>query len=194
MKVIALTLGSLLALTPLVAHAESTLAASDAPSASVEPPKPQREWYGWQTLLVDGAAVTAFFATEQNNNSVGGELSAAGYVLAAPVIHLAHRNAEAAGISIALRLGLPLAGGLIGYAASRSDAKNEDSGLEAMAAVGLGAFLGVAIASIVDASVLAYVDHPTTPTSSKPDRKAFQIAPSVGPLRGGLSAGLTGTF
>jgi hypothetical protein len=198
MKIIALALGSLLAFTPLAARAEPP-APSDPPSASVEAPKPRREWYGWQTLLADGASFGLVIA---GTHSGGGLLVAGGtsYALAAPLIHAAHANDGAAGISVALRLGLPLAGGLIGSAAvpykegaHYSDGYVDDSYGQLFAVLG-GVALGMLAASIVDASFLAYDQHATAPASPKPDTKAFRIAPSVGPLRGGLSAGLTGTF
>jgi hypothetical protein len=188
MKFIALALGSLLALTPLAARAEST-PPSDAPSASVDPPRRQREWYGWQTLLADTASFAVFFTAAHHDSTGAVDLGMGTFALVPPVIHLAHENAGGAGLSVALRLGLPLAGGLIGNAAA-----NPKDDWQPLIDIYLGALLGAVAASIVDASVLAYDARPLAPPSPKPDTKAFRVAPSVGALRGGLSAGLTGTF
>src|SRR5215467_11328850 len=69
----------------------------------------ETRWYGWQTLLVDGAAIGLGVATRNAGVFLGA------YALGAPIVHVAHeRFGEAAG-SLGLRVVMPLAAGGAGY-------------------------------------------------------------------------------
>src|SRR5512135_2030900 len=60
------------------------------------PPAPT--WYGWQTLLTDGAAF--FFAF---GSASTGSTAVAAYGLGGPLVHLIHDRPEAALASVGLR-------------------------------------------------------------------------------------------
>lgn len=81
-------------------------------------------WYGWQTLSTDAFAYTATMAGAKWESREGGSpgdgwlhlgIGVVTYVVAPPVIHLAHGEYARAGWSLGRRIGLPLAGGAIGY-------------------------------------------------------------------------------
>lgn len=116
----------------------------------------QAHWYGWQTLIADGASLSALLAGGQEESLVA--LGLLGYEFAPGIIHFAHRNPGRGFASFGIRLGMPLAGAFIGAALASNCNDNlcEAGG----AAVGLLAGMGGAIA--IDAAVFAYDDpkHP----------------------------------
>jgi len=64
----------------------------------------EREWYGWQTLSVDGAAL-AFVVGGSASGSAGASLfGLGGYLLATPIVHAVHRNSWALP-SLGMRVG-----------------------------------------------------------------------------------------
>jgi hypothetical protein len=77
---------------------------------------PRRKWYGWETLLVDGAWVFGgiVFLYGNHNSGLGntsGELYVpivADYFLGPPIVHLAHGHVDKAFGSLGLRLCGPL--------------------------------------------------------------------------------------
>jgi hypothetical protein len=149
-----------------------------------------RVWYGWQTLATDLAAVSIAYLALSEQQPVASSpasapedrsgpsaasllagLGAATFVLGAPAIHLVHGRPDSAAISLGLRLGLPVVGGLAGFglaggncpATTDSDcAKNSPVLL-----IAVGAIVGLITASAIDASQLAY---------EKPKPKAGPIA------------------
>ncbi len=90
----------------------------DAPEAvSTSGATPERHWYGWQLLIVDGASLGVTAGTEVRNPGWVGTASAvtglAGLFLGGPIVHLTHRHTGKALGSLALRL-VP---GVVGYGA-----------------------------------------------------------------------------
>jgi hypothetical protein len=164
-------------------------AAEDAPSSSPAP-NPERIWYGWQTLAADGGSIllggVTALVTQSNAKleNLGPGLFLAGYGLGAPIVHFAHGNAGGGGASIALRLGLPLVGGIAGFALAPSH-----SDWSTLGYIGLGMLLGAGGAAVIDASVLAYNE-----TKLAPKNEALHVVPSVGFVRGKPALGLSGTF
>src|SRR5262249_8789691 len=85
-------------------------AAPRIPPGSVAAPSfVERRWYGWQTALLD------IESTGLAGGGIGGSndgVFATGigaYMIGAPIVHVAHKNALEAGISVALRgLGMTL--------------------------------------------------------------------------------------
>jgi hypothetical protein len=148
------------------------------PSASAEHPaidagaeyKPRRKWYGWQTLIVDGATSIALVAVASRNSSDKPEGWLTGvavtYAVAPPIIHLAHGHAGKAALSLAIRAAGPL---LIAGAVS-----NDSAGL------GILGVLSIPAAVAIDAAAIAREDV-TTETSFL-QRVGF--APWVDPRRG----------
>jgi len=93
------------------------------PSAQVyapaKPEQPQTTWYGWQTLLADGAAAglvgLAILSPDGNGANVLGTASFVTYLVGGPIIHWAHGHGAKGWGSLGLRVGLPLAGTLAGF-------------------------------------------------------------------------------
>lgn len=162
-----------------------------APTTRSEPPS--RTWYGWQTLVADGASLTAFagaMALYRPSSGATQDLSAgllvlgaSGYVLGAPALHLAHDAPWRAAGSLGLRLGLPGAGLLAGLALAprcSGSLRCLDEGLEAGA---VGTLLGVVGAIVVDAATLAF-----EPAAKAPGPlRAWTVAPRVDARRGEIA-------
>ena len=139
-----------------------------------DPPAPEpTHWYGGQTLLADAAALTLFTVAELQIASQGGDQSKCPacsalyvatfttYLAAAPIVHVVHGRSGTALADFALRLGLPVGGGLLGAALA--------SGQGGLASTGggvIGGTLGVVSAVIVDAAVLANEPIATEPSIS----------------------------
>src|SRR5438477_196348 len=99
----------------------SLLAGDPEPSA---PASDATRWYGWQTLLADGAPVALLVAAEITIAGAGGDQSKcsacgilfapslATYLAGAPLVHAAHRRGLTALGDIGLRIGIPIGGGL----------------------------------------------------------------------------------
>ncbi len=141
------------------------------------------------TILIVSAAFSDYdcdYDCDDDSGSVGLGVvlmigGSAGYVFGGPLIHNYHGNGSASGKSIALRLGLPLAGALAGAALSAGDESCYDcddySG-------GLSA-LGVISAMVIDWTVLA----------KKQVRVDAPVVPYAAPMHGGgMTLGVGGTF
>jgi hypothetical protein len=118
-----------------------------APSAS-------SEWYGWQTLSVDVAAIGLFVLANSTHEVGFGALGLGTYVLGAPLVQFAHDNAWAAP-SLGLRVGslaLIVAGAYVGLFACLSDNSASDCGTrEAIGgAMMLAGLLTVPVAIVLD--------------------------------------------
>ncbi|MGH7435363.1 MAG: hypothetical protein ACRENE_06790 [Polyangiaceae bacterium] len=174
-----------------------------SPPASPRPPpeEPQRTWYGWQTLLVDGASFLILFAgtglagqteTRGEGQALAG-LFLVGYLGGGPTVHWAHGHVGRGFGSLGLRVGLPMGGALLGLlAAASSPASN--NGLTGIADIGLGFVLGIIAAPIVDAAWLAFDDEPQgepqnaralpalrlTPIAGVPRDASGRVAPTLG--------------
>ena len=165
-----------------------TASAVAARALDARPPRPKvvpsRSWYGWQTLLVDGAAAVVIVAstlTLGNGNDLKPFWATVGiglttYGLGAPLVHGLHGNVDAGFGSAALRL---VVGGL---------------GFFSVAVfAGTGVFypgLAVAlVAPVIDATVLAYETVPAAAST-----KRTRLNPTVAPTNGGATLGLAGSF
>ena len=170
-------------------------ARSPAPVASTPPPSseegaPRRSWYGWETLLVDGAWVLGGIVVLSSRNPSGALVTplVADYFLGPPIVHAVHGHADKAFGSLGLRLAGPLllvagVGSLWG-----SGYSSRQSGLGAgLMVIGV---LGIPAAVVIDAAVLARED--VTPEESAAVRSRLGFSPWVDPLRraGGLSVTL----
>ncbi len=152
-------------------------------------------WYGYQTLGTDGLALLllgAGVAADGDNGEMLAKFSIGTYLLGAPLVHVAHDRSTRALGSLALRAGLPLVGYMIGSALEHDepvcegdihDCYYDDSIGESV----LGVMAGVAIASIVDAAMLA----DSAPPKAKPQAA---WTPSARAMHGGFALGLAGNF
>jgi hypothetical protein len=186
---LATSLASSLSLFPGRAHAQSPAAPPEA--------APQRIWYGWQTLVTDGAGLALLFAGAGVYDAAGGSSSTGttggttglivlltggvGLHLAAPIVHWAHGHVGIGLASLGLRIFLPLAGG---YAVTGGDLRNA-SGFVA------GNLAGLAACSTLDAAAFAYDEAPAprdTPSAGLP------FVPQVAVTHQGFSAGFSRAF
>lgn len=121
------------------------------------------EWYGYQTLLSDGLAIGILVGTGKTDHN---DLALAGlavYVAGAPIVHLAKGSASRAAKSLGLRVGLPLAGGVVGLALG-------GDGLEALGGAAMGTLLGVISAIAADA---IWVANGPDPDDARPRMLSF---------------------
>jgi hypothetical protein len=144
---------------PETAQAQSS--ATDEAAA----PALREEWYGWQSLSTDGAALLLLIAASASSDlksdvsSVLGYSSLGVYLLGGPVTHFAHDNPGRGLGSLALRAGLPIAFGTIGYYGEDCSG-GDDYDLCGIVGALLGGVLGIATAVTVDAAVLGYEEVP----------------------------------
>jgi hypothetical protein len=143
----------------LVSFAAS--ARADGPAAAPEPAKAE-VWYGWQTIVVDAAAMAMMLGVASDIDPHGDVQKAgiATYALAPPLVHLAHGSVSKAGASFGIRVLGPIIGAAIGfgmgYALGAVSTGEEVPGL-LFGTVGLvlGGTFGYVGAVAVDSAVLA---------------------------------------
>jgi len=136
-------------------------AAADDDEAAADAER--RHWYGWQTLVADGASfasllVGASLTSQRSSNDGPGDTlvwtGLLGYELAPGIIHFAHRNPGRGFASFGLRLGMPLAAAFVGASLASSCNTNLCEGNGA----GIGGLLGMGGAMAIDAALFAYDD------------------------------------
>jgi hypothetical protein len=177
--------------TATVVTAATARADDDSTATKPKNGEPEENWYGWQTLTTDGAALALLLAagaTTQSSNAAGafGLASLGTYALGGPIVHLTHDRPGTAVGDLVVRVAVPIAttllGGVIGNAlvpGSPCDSDLPCGGWIGGSILGLGA--GVLTASIVDAAVFGY-----EPAAPKPhdephqDASRVRIVPSVG--------------
>jgi hypothetical protein len=174
-----------------------------APSAQT-----RQEWYGWQTLVSDGIALSLLGAAAATDSESLAKASLGVYVLGAPAIHVANGEVGRSFASLGVRTIGPIAGLLGGLflgaltfpnrgsddGCTKTNAYGEcvgdegaTEGFERLGAFGAGGFvLGFIGASAFDGTVIARKELQPRP--------AFSIAPSLARSRQGVTFGLVGTF
>jgi hypothetical protein len=160
--------------------------------------------YAWQIAVADGSSLAALVAaTMAGHPEAGAALGGVGFVGAAPIIHGAHARPGAAVGSLALRVGLPLLGGFIGYWVTGKctphdrpfeypDESCDWSDLGRAIDAGLGVAVGVLAASALDMAFLA-----REPVPARRDEHAaprLHLAPTATAVRGGAVGGVAGVF
>jgi hypothetical protein len=193
--------------------------APPAPPAPAPPaPTPHGTWYGWQPLAVDTASIAVVALSVSrfgpSNSEAQWALAAGGagsFALGGPIIHAAHGRWGAAAGDLALRVGVPLVTGLIGFGIASTQTPSPPAfcnapapdqelgcalypiGNDAMLLGGalLGAGAGALAVSLVDAVFLAR----TPATAPSEQRPALTWSPTVSVRpEGGASAGIVGRF
>lgn len=107
-----------------------------------------RRWYGWQVLAVDVPLTVTMeigAATATNELLWGGF---GGFVVGAPIVHIANRNRSSTVLSISTHLLLPTAGYAFGRLAVGRMFPDTSSNLRNGLGVGLGAVAATAIDAI----------------------------------------------
>lgn len=166
-------------------------------------PTTETSWYGWQTLIADGAALTLAGATLAASRtdlvSTGLGLTSLGaYALGAPIVHFAHGNAGRGFASLGIRTAAPIvsgvATGLLGVVLECAAGCGGEWGGAAGMLIGgaAGVAVGVVGSVVVDAAVLAREDVPV----EKPREQSLRVVPNAGydPKRGAATFGLSGSF
>jgi hypothetical protein len=181
-----------LALTSQIAHAAppgmTPLVSEEQPPA---PPPQGVQSYRGQTLLADGiaAGLVLVLVTKQDKSSEAfGKLGLATYALGAPIIHLTKSRTGHALVSVTMRIGLPIAGALLGNAMDDGfechiDVCDDNSPSDEMV---LGVVAGFVAASALDAIYLAKGDAPKQPEPS--------WSPTARATPGGFALGVRGSF
>lgn len=163
----------------------ATVAGADerASPATQEPSTSRPAWYGWQTLGVDLVTLPVVYGglAADNAGIILGGFS--GYVAGGGVVHAIRGNWGRAAGSVGLRFALPSLGLIKGLGDCEWD-KDEQCKLPNVYAT-----VGIAIASIIDAALLAHDGEPERPSSL-----GLRLTPSLaaGPRGGGL--GVSGSF
>lgn len=149
----------------------------------------EKVWYGWQGLVADSVGYTLTLAGGFGRS--GGILTVGliSFALATPIVHMAHNEVGRGFGSMGMRILLPLLGAGIGAIAGVAavggsrNTDNQDTGEAAGTGAIVGAFVGGAGCSIIDAFALGYksekVDGPPPPSEAK-GRSDVRVVPSIG--------------
>jgi hypothetical protein len=174
---------------------------SSSPPAAVPP---ERRWYGWQTMIVDGVviAVSAPIAMracdvmdryyedgvvqsqlQKEDGRCGYAIAGAGLlaVLGTPIVHAAHGGWGKAAAMFGARLVLPGIVGVVRAGAGDDGAAARMAQVVALGTLGMG---------LIDALILAY--EPAPPPEEKPVGTSWY--PRVDLLGNRPSLGVGGTF
>ena len=160
------------------------------------------QWYGWQTLIVDGSWIVGGPLLASVSAESGAALILGGYFLGPPIVHWAHGQVGRGFADLGIRVGAPVVLGTVGYLVFTGGGSN--GSYDALAgAVGilLGAGLGIVAAIVVDAAALAYEpadDDDDEAVRRSPRRNALlpaTIVPMFAPrTEGGAVLGVSGTL
>ncbi|WP_394842999.1 hypothetical protein LZC95_38805 [Pendulispora brunnea] len=163
----------------------STASAADATEPKSKEPATEVRWYGYQTFLSDAASTALIIGAAHSENVVLATLGAGTYLVGGPLIHVLNGHPQAVGPSVAVRLGIPAVGGLIGAGIGAATSGGGDwSGLAIIVCGLVGVAGGASIASIIDATTFA--------KQTKPRFSSFSMG--VAPTQGGFTIGAAGTF
>ena len=149
--------------------------------------EPERRWYGWQTLAVDGASIGVLALGVEAESEEAAVIGGIGYFFAAPVVHMVHANGGKAAASMGLRVA-PI--GLVLLWATQCFQFEGDTSTGCIA-WGVASLLAFPAAIAVDAAVLAYdridVVKPSSQRAlSRPQPLQIRLSPLVDARRGQL--------
>ena len=155
---------------------------------SVSPP--ESRWYGWQTLVADGAALTLLsvgISLESSGLAAAGLL---GYALGSPAVHVGHARPLTALGSAGLRIALPATGMLLAPELGNCQ-HDEEPSLASCTTESrvVGTLLGAAVAIALDASWLARESVPEQPAPRK-----LSLTPTLELARERQVVGVQGSF
>ena len=168
---------------PPVVEAAAPPAQVEAPApagqvyAPAKPATPQMTWYGWQTLIADGAAAGLLGLTLLSSDGGGAELlgtaSFVTYLVGGPIVHWSHGHGWTGFGSLAARVGFPLGGALVGVLiGAAACGSSEDEFIPCPVAFGaVGLLGGMVAAPVVDAAIIAR--EPVTPPAGPPIQALF---------------------
>ena len=143
-------------------------------------------WYGWENFLADAASISLLGASTSLNAPGLAYAGLLGYVVGSPVIHAANGSSRKTAASAALRLSLPLVGGLIAYALPKS---NKADDVEPALAIAAGVIGGAVIAMVIYDFLIARKTVPN-PDRSQVQSGSLRLVPLVSKEVKGLSLSL----
>jgi hypothetical protein len=170
--------------------------APPAPTTDVAPVS-ERKWYGWQTLIVDGAVLVASVAIAPVSSDGAAATFLVGNSLGGPIVHWSNGQVGKGFASLGLRVGAPLVvagtGAVIALAAGGCHA--HDCPAPAIGA-GVGLLLGYVTAIVIDAAVIARKTVQVAPDGQRAGTRTINWSPTAGydSKRQQLSVGIGGTF
>lgn len=162
----------------------------------------ERVDYRNQIMLSDGLSVAAVLSGAMMGNEAGGQLAllgVSGYLVGAPLVHLAHGRGGAAVKSFGLRTALPMLGMVAGFKLGPNDLTCVESGAPSPeqpshshggctgSITGMigGLVIGTISASILDAKYLSNYEVA---------RRVPTWTANVGHVRGGMTVAISGSF
>src|SRR6478736_191861 len=165
--------------------------ALSVPPAVTQEPATETHWYGWQTLLVDGAAlgvtIGGFWLRPAHQDWSVVTLAGIGaWAVGAPIVHWSHGRAGVGFASLGFRIALPALGLLLMSTPCSSSECSEGI---------LAASLGLAIIPapiVLDAAWLARERQASGVTQSA--HGGLQLAPLVTAFGGRRMLGVSGRF
>jgi hypothetical protein len=128
-----------------------TFASREACALEAPTGETRSEWYGWQTLIIDGVAVASLPLAYYSPPVIIGSLTA--YTLGPPIVHLAHGKVGTAFGSLGLRVGMPLVGAFVGQFFGHTGEWGNTGAY-------VGGLVGAIGAQVIDATVLTFEDVP----------------------------------
>jgi hypothetical protein len=171
--------------------------AQTAPEPAPTPRVTTSQWYGWETLLVDGAALTTMIASGVRSNNGLAPVGYGLFVLGPPLVHVAHGHIGTGLADAGMRFLLPIAVGALGYAIDYSMSSCNDQQWLCFRGLGgavIGAFIGYATAVTLDAAVLAREPVVRVP-EKRVDSARVRWTPTLQLNQGGgASGGVAGMF
>jgi hypothetical protein len=174
----------------------TTDAVESAPAAEPTELPPER-WYGWQTLIVDSVAASAFLVGVAQHID---PMSLTGMILygaGPPVVHGLHGHAWLALGDLALRVAAPVVLALVGVAIEDATTPGcGDTGDICLRGLGgglAGGAVGYAAAVAIDAAVLAREREAPVPRREA-HRGTLLLVPVVTTGKTGVTAGIAGRF
>lgn len=135
----------------------------ERPLATMPPPEVNESssssssgWYGWQTLLADGASAGILTGGLLSWTVEPTVIGYSGFLLGTPIMHAIHGNYGRMLASFGLRLLLPAVSGAVG-AALNVGANGEDTKVKGVVvSAGIGIGIAAAACVIIDAGFLAW--------------------------------------
>ncbi len=169
---------------------------SAPPPPLVWPLPPKRRWYGWETLIVDGAGLATLAVSARTDSNAVSTVGLGIYLFGPPIVHGVKGHVGTAFGDFGIRLTAPIVTGIVGYAIDNATSSPCSPGawlcFRGLGGAALGGLIGYAAAVALDAAWLAREDVPARrDASSEP---LFRWSPTVGVVHRGASVGVGGSF
>ncbi len=142
--------------------------------------------YRLQTAIADASVLgLALLGPKSGHGGALGALAVTTFAIGAPLVHVYHHQMARAGASLALRIGLPLLGLVIGSALGKSKCGEYCDNDADVVGAGFGALGGAILASVIDTAYLA---------RGEPGEPTPPIPPSAAAGPSALRVGFGGRF